>query len=462
MTALLDRACSVCGSPHLEPFFTMSDVPIFCNVLHSEQQEARDCPKGDIKLAFCPSCGFITNVAFDPDKLHYSQDYENSLHYSPRFREYIDALARQLIERYDLYGKNIIEIGCGKGDFLVSLCELGNNKGVGFDPSYIPRAEHRHLGERVKFIQDFYSEDYRDDQADLICCRHTLEHVANPADLLIPLRKAIGDRLNTVVFFEVPNAIDTFQREAVWDILYEHCTYFVPSSLKQVFSDCGFKITNLSEAFAGQFLCLEAIPVREEVVLADCPEGSGRADRNFLLEESLLSSTKERQLLPVGVTTQTTVLETSTLVTSTRNRQDWTDSVTYVLPETKLNNVEEVASLQRDIQDFTNKFQFKIALWERKLIQIAQNKQRAIVWGAGAKGVTFLNLLKVRGAIEYIVDMNYRKHWKYVAGTGQQIVPPEFLQAYRPDVVIVMNPIYEEEIRQLVADLGLTCEIFSV
>jgi SAM-dependent methyltransferase len=453
MAALLEHTCSVCGSPHLEPFFTMSDVPIFCNILHSEQQEARNCPKGDIVLAFCPSCGFISNVAFDPAKLHYSQDYENSLHYSPRFREYINDLTQKLIERYDLRNKNVIEIGCGKGDFLVSLCELGNNRGIGFDPSYIPRAEHRHLGEKVKFIQDFYSEEYRDYQADLICCRHTLEHVANPADLLIPLRKAIGDRLNTVVFFEVPNAIDTFHRLAVWDILYEHCTYFVPSSLKQVFSECGFKITNLSEAFAGQFLCVEALPVAEKVTLGD---------RNFLLEESLLSATKERQLLSVGATSQATVLETSTLVTATRNRQVWTDSATYLLPETELNNVEEVESLHRDIQDFTNKFQSKIALWERKLTQIAQTKQRAVVWGAGAKGVTFLNLLKVRGAIEYIVDMNFRKHWKYVAGTGQQIVPPEFLQAYRPEVVIVMNPIYEEEIRQLVADLGLTCEVFSV
>ncbi|MCU0533017.1 MAG: class I SAM-dependent methyltransferase [Hydrococcus sp. Prado102] len=452
MTVLPEHICSVCGSPHLEPFFTMSDVPIFCNVLHSEQQEARDCPKGDIVLAFCPSCGFISNVAFDPDKLHYSQDYENSLHYSPRFREYIDALAKQLIERYDLYGKNIIEIGCGKGDFLVSLCELGNNKGVGFDPSYIPRAEHRHLGERVKFIQDFYSEDYRDYQADLICCRHTLEHVANPADLLIPLRKAIGDRLNTVVFFEVPNAIDTFHRLAIWDILYEHCTYFVPSSLKQVFSDCGFKITNLTEAFAGQFLCLEALPVTEKVILGD----------RILLEESLLGATKERQLLQVGATTQSTVLETSTLVTSKVNYQDWTDSATYLLDQSEVNNAEEVELLHRDIEDFTNNFQTKIATWEQKLAQIAQTKQRAVVWGAGAKGVTFLNLLKVRGAIEYIVDMNFRKHWKYVAGTGQQIVPPEFLQAYRPDVVIVMNPIYEEEIRQLVAELGLTCEIFAV
>ena len=52
------------------------------------------------------------------------------------------------------------------------------------------------------------------------------------------------------------------------------------------------------------------------------------------------------------------------------------------------------------------------------------------------------------------MDINPRKQGMYVAGTGQQIVPPEFLKYYQPDVVIVMNPIYESEIRQIIEGLG--------
>ena len=40
-----------------------------------------------------------------------------------------------LIRRYDLRGKEVIEIGCGKGEFLSLLCEVGDNRGVGFDPA---------------------------------------------------------------------------------------------------------------------------------------------------------------------------------------------------------------------------------------------------------------------------------------------------------------------------------------
>ncbi|NES21025.1 MAG: class I SAM-dependent methyltransferase [Symploca sp. SIO3E6] len=387
--------CPVCQSPDLELFFAMLEMPVYCNLLWPEQQAARNCPKGDIKLAFCPSCGFITNVAFDPAKLGYSQDYENSLHYSPRFQEYAQSLANGLVENHHLYDKDIIEIGCGKGDFLISLCELGNNRGVGFDPSYVPRSEHSSMEDQVQFVQDFYSEDYQDYQADLIACRHTLEHIPNPADLLYSLRQSIGNRLSTRVFFEVPNALDTFRNLAVWDIIYEHCCYFAPTSLIKAFTSCGFKVSNVREEFGGQFLCLEAVP----------------------------TDTEE----PV-----------------TNERQD------------------EVEALSRDIAAFTTKFNAKVETWQQELAQITQAGKKVVVWGAGSKGVTFLNILKLQDVVEYAVDLNPRKQGMYVAGTGQKIVPPELMRDYKPDVVIVVNPLYEQEIRQLLAGWNLHPEFMCV
>jgi ABC-type Fe3+-hydroxamate transport system substrate-binding protein len=61
-----------------------------------------------------------------------------------------------------------------------------------------------------------------------------------------------------------------------------------------------------------------------------------------------------------------------------------------------------------------------------------------------------------------VVDLNPRKQGMYVAGTGQKIVPPEFLRDYQPDVIFVMNHIYENEIRQLTADLGLNPELLCI
>jgi SAM-dependent methyltransferase len=395
MEALSKQINNADISADLEVFFTMLDVPVYCNLLWRSPEAARNCPKGDIKLAFDSSTGMIVNVAFDPAKLDYNLDYENSLHYSPRFQEYAQFLANSLVESHRLDNKDIIEVGCGKGDFLVSLCTLGDNRGIGFDPTYVPRAEHQLLGDRVQFIQDYYSEHYKDYQADLIVCRHTLEHIPNPADLLQPLRRAIGDRLHTAVFFEVPNGLDTFRRLAIWDIIYEHCCYFVSGSLEQAFAAHGFQVQQVKETYEGQFLCLEALPAGED-----------------------LASTEI--------------------------------------------SVEEMETLRRDLDSFTLRFNAKIEVWEQKLSQMAAEAQRAVVWGAGSKGVTFLNLLKNQDVVEYIVDLNPRKQGKYLPGTGQKIVSPEFLREYQPEVVIVMNPIYMGEIEQMLADLGCESDLFCV
>ena len=392
-------SCPVCNSSQVGIFFEMLNVPIFCNVLWSEQEAAKNCAKGDIRLVFCSDCGFIYNTAFDPTRLDYCPDYENSLDFSPRFQEYAQSLAKRLIQRHDLHQKKIIEIGCGKGDFLVLLCELGENYGVGFDPSYIEHSEVSNSArDRVQFVQDVYSEAYRDYQGDLICCRHTLEHIANPKTLLNGLRNTLKDDGNIPIFFEVPNAIDTFQRMAIWDIIYEHCSYFSPVSLSYIFTQCGFQVKEIAEEFQGQFLTLEA--------------------------------TKSNQKL---------------------------EKITLNQKE-----IDAVKAFSQDIALFRETFNQKLLSWQKILKRISDQGQRAVAWGAGSKGVTFLNLIKQPASINYIVDINPRKYGKYIAGTGQQIVSPEFLSDYQPDVVIIMNSIYQDEIKQQVRELGVTPEFMCV
>jgi hypothetical protein len=87
---------------------------------------------------------------------------------------------------------------------------------------------------------------------------------------------------------------------------------------------------------------------------------------------------------------------------------------------------------------------------------------RMVIWGAGSKGVAFLTTLKIRDEIAYAVDINPYKHGTYMAGTGHEIVGPAFLRKYQPDVVIVMNPIYREDIRQDLNRMGLTPELLTV
>jgi len=49
-----------------------------------------------------------------------------------------------------------------------------------------------------------------------------------------------------------------------------------------------------------------------------------------------------------------------------------------------------------------------------------------------------------------------------MAGTGQEIVAPDFLKRYKPDVVIVMNSIYCEEIKRDLTQMSLDPELLTL
>ncbi len=382
------EGCPLCESADTHVFIVVPQVPVYCNLLWETHEDALAAARGDIELGFCRNCGYVYNIAFEPDLMQYTQAYENSLHFSPRFQAYAEGLANRLIERHNLYGKDIIELGSGQGDFLRLLCNLGGNRGLGFDPSYAPEQELDADSAQVRFIQDYYSEKYAGYQADLICCRHVLEHIQNPVQFLRVVREAIGERRDTVVFFEVPNMEITLRALAIWDIIYEHCSYFVSSSLACAFERSGFQVSGVTRGFAGQFLGLEALPGQE-------PGGSGTGQDDGLVQ------------------------------------------------------------IHEQVVAFGERYRNKVRSWERDLEEMMMAGQRAVVWGAGSKGVTFLNVLGARDEIKHVVDINPRKHGMYVAGTGQEIVAPNYLRDCPPDVVIIMNPVYEHEIGRIVKDLGL-------
>ena len=104
--------CVVCDSRDIEIFIEIPQVPVYCNVLYSTREEALNAPRADMRLGFCKACGHIYNFAFDPDKLDYTLEYENSLHHSPRFQEYATSLATQLIDSHhnDLGQVHIVNV----------------------------------------------------------------------------------------------------------------------------------------------------------------------------------------------------------------------------------------------------------------------------------------------------------------------------------------------------------------
>ena len=85
-----------------------------------------------------------------------------------------------------------------------------------------------------------------------------------------------------------------------------------------------------------------------------------------------------------------------------------------------------------------------------------------MLWGGGSKAVAFLTTLGITDEVEAAVDMNAEKHGSFLAVTAHPVISPETLRGQPIDRVIVMNPIYCEEVARQLKGLGCQAELVPV
>jgi SAM-dependent methyltransferase len=358
----------------MSPFVEFPGVPTNSCVLLDTQEQARSYPRGDIVLGACRRCGFISNIRFDETLAQYASRYEETQGFSPTFRKFHRELATDLIGRHDIRNKDVLEIGCGKGEFLAMLCELGRNRGIGFDPSFDESRDIFPEDVEARVVRDFFSEEHADVDADVVCCKMTLEHIPN---------------------------VEKFARLAILrdcafeDIYYEHCSYFTAGSLGRLFRSFGLAIHRLTTEYADQYLAIEAKP----------PES-----------------------------------------------QDASSTISAV---------DDVDEIERLITGFAERCAQKIESWQQRL-DAANKNGPVVLWGSGSKAVAFLSAVDTGERIEHVVDINPHKHGYYLPGSAQRIISPDELEAVNPGTVIIMNPVYREEISAALRERKVEAEILSL
>ena len=395
--------CLACGAVDPIAYLDLGNVPVQCTAMFANAEDGRRAVTGPIRLRLCTRCGAATNAAFEPDLVAYDGDYENSQLFSPVFRTYAEELVARLVDDHGIRDRHVVEVGSGKGEFLAMLAEAGGNRAVGYDPTYGGEVDHLDADIDISFVRDVFDERTVGTPPDLVCCRHVLEHLADPLGMLQSLRRAVDANRDCVLYLEVPNAGFTFTDSGVWDIIYQHCTYFSEVSLERVVRAAGFDVVALEPSFGGQFLSLDAVP--DSAPSTGSPLSGHRA-----LDAELTPRVRETlaELAPFGA----------------RHHE-------------------------------------AVDHWREQLAGWSSAGRTVALWGAGAKGVTFLNV--VGGPdIAAVVDVNRRKQGTFLAGTGHQVIAPVELAPIDPDVVVVMNPLYADEIRAELDDLGLTAEVITV
>ena len=376
--------CPICSDSNTERFIKRDNVPVHQNLIMASAQASRDIARGVLEMFVCKRCGFVFNAAFDAALLSYGAEYDNTQTCSPSFKRYTQQLVSHLIEQRGVQNARIVEVGCGKGHFIQELVRNpeNGNTGWGFDPSYAGPDDE--FNGRLQFKRELYSDGCDALLADVVVCRHVIEHVHRPIELLRTIRSALRLSPNARVFFETPSVEWILENVVFWDFFYEHCSLFSNESLRIAFELAGFRVTDIRRIFGHQYLWIEATPGSNEchIPLAQSPIIA--MAKSFSQEEE-------------------------------RVTHDW---------RTRLKALAGVAPVA--------------------------------IWGAGAKGVTFANLLDPDcSLVDCVVDLNPQKQGRFIPGTGHPIVAPLALGERSVQTAILMNPNYREENLNLLRTAGL-------
>lgn len=377
--------CPVCRSGERTDVLCLPGLPVLINA-QVRPDVAVDVPKGDIDLVVCRGCGHLYNRSFDESLLDYDASYENTLHFSPKFREFAAGLADRLVRDYGLDGATVAELGSGPGHFLSMLCERGVARGYGYDPSYDPER----LGAPEHAAVTISTELFPDDGSlpvALAYSQHVLEHLHDPVVALRAERSAVAAS-GGVVYSEVPNGALMVDQCALWDLIYEHLSYFVPTSFELAHARAGLDVEHSGAAFGDQFMWAEA-------------------------RLGTAADTVDRVAVDAAV------------------------AAAIEFGETARARIAEARSELAELDE----------------------AGPVVLWGAGSKGATYLNLVHDVAPVAGVVDINPRKDGWGVPGTPLAITGSAAMTDVKPTTVLAANPVYVDEIAAELAELGVRADV---
>ena len=270
------RTCDACHAADLVPFADLGDIPVLCGVHWADARAAAQSPVGRMELAYCPSCAYVRNIAFDPAALVYDTTMDTNLHHSPAFQQFSADLVAHLGRRYNLAGARVLDIGCAQGDFLRELCHLTGATGVGFDAMYAGPVGP--TGSDVECYNTIAPRGAALPDYDLVTSRHWFEHIEDPHDFLVDLRERAGGRA-VFGYLEVPDACYDLAT-AGWEVIYPHVSYFDAFSLCTIVERAGWRVEDSGTLFSGMFRFIEISANRDGGPRRGTASLPGPADRD--------------------------------------------------------------------------------------------------------------------------------------------------------------------------------------
>ena len=196
----------------------------------------------DINIYECRHCGLL-QASGKP--VPYYRDVIRATGVSDEMRRFRVQQFKGWVEENDLQGKKIIEIGCGKGEYMAFMEET---------QAQVTGLEH--LEESVlqgnkdghAILQGFVEDEnimIPGAPYDAFYIMNFLEHIPNPGDFLVGIANNLAE--NAVGLVEVPNINMILEQSLYSEFIQDHLSYFTSQTLRIMLELNGFEVLECDE-----------------------------------------------------------------------------------------------------------------------------------------------------------------------------------------------------------------------
>lgn len=400
----MNMTCIACGHA-LSPLMTLDDMPASAQNIPAASELAEDHPLS-LTLCQCPSCGL---VQFDTEPVDYYRDVIRAgggTRTMTRLRHEEYARLLTAMQEHHIHGRRIVEVGCGRGEFLRMWQNLAEDpegaaalaRDQARDPlSGQPNAAPLHLvglehkpslveeanavaDKKYRVYEGFATGDvrYPEGPFDAFVQFNFLEHQPDPCDMLRNIwhnlkPQALG--LITVPSFEY-----ILRYNGYYELLRDHIANYTEFTLQKLLQDCGFELLSMDLVNRDT---IEAI-VRK----ADPDELSELHYSGRLIDVSAL----------------------------------------------------------RDSYDCLS------ASVNAHIDHLSESRRTMAIWGASHQGFTLAATTKLGGRVEYIIDSAPFKQGRFSPASHIPIVAPDYAVAHPVDEILIVAPGYTDEIADIIRE----------
>jgi len=217
----------------------------------------------ELKVYQCAGCGL---VQLSNDPVPYYREVIRASSVSAEMRDFREIQFRSFVERYVLQNKKIIEIGCGRGEFLSLMQQfVVDAHGLEYSRKSVAQCVKSGLKVSSGFIEN---TDYKLNHGpfDAFFILNFLEHLPDPNSMLGGIYNNLTDA--GIGLVEVPNFDMILKKKLFSEFIGDHLFYFTKETLSTTLWLNGFEIIDCNEKWY-DYIISAVVKKRNRIDISD-------------------------------------------------------------------------------------------------------------------------------------------------------------------------------------------------